>query len=117
MAWDILAPDFAAIDIGEVHDRRTITTNPAPRYHLQRFAPRCNGLHHPTAPKFRRILLRVRLSRPDPEETIDTGSFTASEPPAAMVIPVSESAHRLQLTIPPTRYDRDPFFCDARVLK
>ena len=24
MAWDILSPDFAAIDIGEVDDRRTI---------------------------------------------------------------------------------------------
>jgi hypothetical protein len=30
MAWDILSPDFAAIDIGEVDDRRTISTNPAP---------------------------------------------------------------------------------------
>ena len=30
MAWDILPPDFAAIDIGEVDDRRTISTNPAP---------------------------------------------------------------------------------------
>ena len=30
MAWDILAPDFAAIDIGEVDDRRTISTNHAP---------------------------------------------------------------------------------------
>jgi hypothetical protein len=29
-----------------------------PRYHLQRFAPRCNGLRHPTSPRFRRILLR-----------------------------------------------------------
>ena len=27
MAWDILSPDFAAIDIGEVDDRRTISTN------------------------------------------------------------------------------------------
>jgi hypothetical protein len=30
MAWDIRAPDFAAIDIGEVDDRRTISTNHAP---------------------------------------------------------------------------------------
>jgi hypothetical protein len=30
MAWDILSPDFAAIDIGEVDDRRTISTNHAP---------------------------------------------------------------------------------------
>jgi hypothetical protein len=38
MAWDILSPDSAAIDIGEVDDRRTINTNPAP-------ATICNGLH------------------------------------------------------------------------
>jgi hypothetical protein len=30
MAWDIRSPDFAAIDIGEVDDRRTISTNHAP---------------------------------------------------------------------------------------
>jgi hypothetical protein len=30
MAWDILSPDIAAIDIGEVDDRRTISTNHAP---------------------------------------------------------------------------------------
>jgi hypothetical protein len=29
-AWGILSPDFAAIDIGEVDDRRTINTNHAP---------------------------------------------------------------------------------------
>jgi hypothetical protein len=38
MAWDVLSPDFAAIDIGEVDDRRTISTNHAP-------ATICNGLH------------------------------------------------------------------------
>jgi hypothetical protein len=31
MAWDILSPDFAAIDIGEVDDRRTISTKRVPR--------------------------------------------------------------------------------------
>jgi len=30
MAWDIRSPDFAAIDIGEVDDRHTISTNHAP---------------------------------------------------------------------------------------
>ena len=30
MAWDILSPDFAAIDIGEVDDRRTISAKHAP---------------------------------------------------------------------------------------
>ena len=30
MPWDILSPDFAAIDIGKVDDRRTISTNHAP---------------------------------------------------------------------------------------
>jgi hypothetical protein len=30
MVWDILSPGFAAIDIGEVDDRRTISTNHAP---------------------------------------------------------------------------------------
>jgi hypothetical protein len=30
MAWDILSLDFAAIDIGKVDDRRTISTNHAP---------------------------------------------------------------------------------------
>ena len=30
MAWDILSPDFAAINIGEVDDRRTINTERAP---------------------------------------------------------------------------------------
>ena len=30
MAWDILSPDFAAIDIEEVDDRRTIRTKHAP---------------------------------------------------------------------------------------
>jgi hypothetical protein len=37
-AWDILSPDFAAIDIGEVDGRRTISTNHAP-------ATICNVLH------------------------------------------------------------------------
>jgi hypothetical protein len=27
IAWDILSPDFAAIDIGEVHDRRLLTNH------------------------------------------------------------------------------------------
>jgi hypothetical protein len=43
MAWDILSPDFAAIDIGEVDDRRTISTKHAP-------ATICNVLH-PFAPR------------------------------------------------------------------
>jgi len=30
MAWNIFSPDFATIDIGEVDDRRTISTNHAP---------------------------------------------------------------------------------------
>lgn len=30
MAWDIFSPAFAAIDMGEVDDRRTISTNHAP---------------------------------------------------------------------------------------
>jgi hypothetical protein len=30
MAWDILSPDFATIDIGEVDDLRTISTKHAP---------------------------------------------------------------------------------------
>ena len=30
IAWNILSADFAAIDIGEVNDRRTISTNHAP---------------------------------------------------------------------------------------
>ena len=30
MAWDILSPDLAAIDIGEADDRRTISTDQAP---------------------------------------------------------------------------------------
>ena len=30
MARDILSPDFAAIDIGKLDDRRTISTNHAP---------------------------------------------------------------------------------------
>jgi hypothetical protein len=30
MAWDILPPDFAAIDMEEVDDRRTISTEHAP---------------------------------------------------------------------------------------
>jgi hypothetical protein len=30
LAWDILPSDLAAIDIGEVHDRRTISTKHAP---------------------------------------------------------------------------------------
>ena len=36
VAWDILSPNFAAIDIGEVDDRRTISTNhaPIPKYLL-----------------------------------------------------------------------------------
>jgi hypothetical protein len=45
MAWDILSPDFAAIDIGEVGDRRTISTNHAPATicnGLQPYAPDCN---------------------------------------------------------------------------
>jgi hypothetical protein len=37
MAGDILAPDFAAIDIGEVDDRRTISTNHAPATKLSLF--------------------------------------------------------------------------------
>jgi len=49
------------------HQRiNAIKLEAAPRYHLQRFAPRCNGSHHPTGPQFRRILLRLRLSRLDP---------------------------------------------------
>jgi hypothetical protein len=38
MPWGILSPDFAAIAIGEVDDRRTISTNHAP-------ATICNVLH------------------------------------------------------------------------
>jgi hypothetical protein len=38
MARDILLPEFTAIDIGEVDDRRTISTHPAP-------ATICNVLH------------------------------------------------------------------------
>jgi len=30
MAWNIVTPDFAAIDIGEVNNRRTITREQAP---------------------------------------------------------------------------------------
>jgi hypothetical protein len=30
MAWNFLPPDFAAIDIGEVDDRRTISREQAP---------------------------------------------------------------------------------------
>jgi hypothetical protein len=30
VTWNFLAPGFAAIDIGEVDDRRTISTNHAP---------------------------------------------------------------------------------------
>jgi hypothetical protein len=30
MAWDFLSPDLAAIDIGEVDDRRTISAKHAP---------------------------------------------------------------------------------------
>jgi hypothetical protein len=30
VAWNIVAPDFAAIDIGEVNNRRTITREQAP---------------------------------------------------------------------------------------
>jgi hypothetical protein len=36
MAWDIRSPSFAAIDIGEVDDRRTISTNHAPATKIQR---------------------------------------------------------------------------------
>jgi hypothetical protein len=36
-AWNILTPDFAAIDIGEVDDRRTISTNHAPATKLSLF--------------------------------------------------------------------------------
>jgi hypothetical protein len=42
IARDMLSPDFAAIDIGEVDNRRTISTNHAP-------ATICHGLH-PYAP-------------------------------------------------------------------
>jgi hypothetical protein len=38
LAWNIRAPDFAAIDIEEVDERRTISTNHAP-------ATNWNGLH------------------------------------------------------------------------
>jgi hypothetical protein len=37
VAWDILAPDFAAIDIGEVDDRRTISRDQAPATKIIRF--------------------------------------------------------------------------------
>jgi hypothetical protein len=30
MAWNIVTPDFAAIDVGEVNNRRTITREQAP---------------------------------------------------------------------------------------
>jgi hypothetical protein len=33
MAWDILPPDFPAIDMGEMDDRRTISTEHAPATH------------------------------------------------------------------------------------
>jgi hypothetical protein len=32
--WDLLPSDLAAIDIGEADDRRTISREQAPRYHL-----------------------------------------------------------------------------------
>jgi hypothetical protein len=35
MAWDILSPDFAAIGIGEVDDRRPINANHAPDLNLR----------------------------------------------------------------------------------
>jgi hypothetical protein len=35
MAWNFLPPDFAAIDIGEVDDRRTISRDQAPDLNLR----------------------------------------------------------------------------------
>jgi hypothetical protein len=37
MAWNFLTPDFAAIDIGEVDDRRTISANHAPATKIEPF--------------------------------------------------------------------------------
>ena len=56
MGGDILAPDFAAIDIGKVDDRRTISTNHAP-------ATTCNGLN--------RCASDCNVQRPIPGSQID----------------------------------------------
>jgi hypothetical protein len=39
MAWNIVTPDFAAIDIGEVNNRRTITREQAPATNLEWSCP------------------------------------------------------------------------------
>jgi hypothetical protein len=58
MAWDILSLDFAAIDIGEVDDRRTISTNHAP-------ATTCLfGLPHQTARRSARLLRKLANRAP-----------------------------------------------------
>ena len=56
MAWDILSPDFAAIDIGEVDDRRTISTNHAPATKIIRLDSITYKIRHATVGECARIL-------------------------------------------------------------
>jgi hypothetical protein len=59
VAWDILSPDFAAIDIGEVDDRRTINIEHAPATNPSLSLVVVNENAAPTAASFPGITLAI----------------------------------------------------------